>query len=248
MNSTTNLVQLQRKIISEALAACAERGFVLAGGGALREHGLTARPTEDIDLFTNSLDAENFQLARDAVVKQLQQNGWTVIIGRSADTFTTLLVEDGAGLKTEIDMGVDWRAHPPPVLEVGPVLHHNDAVATKTLAVFGRGYIRDLLDLDAILSSKQYNIEDLIKLAAHYDQGFEPRYFHSSIIRGMTYDARAAEPYGISAQEWENVKQRLLIAADDIARYIAATSDPETLSDEDRAIINQATQRGRTVD
>lgn len=65
---------------------------------------------------------------------------------------------------------------------MGTVLHHNDVVATKTLVVFGRGYIRDLLDLDAILSSKQYNIEDLVNLAAHYDLGFEPRYFHSSIF------------------------------------------------------------------
>lgn len=64
----------------------------------------------------------------------------------------------------------------------------------------------------------------------------------------MTYDAQTAEPYGISAQEWENVKQRLLVAVDDIARHIATTSDPETLSDEDRAIINQATQLGRNVD
>lgn len=42
--------------------------------GALREHGLTTRPTEDIDLFTNSLDTESFQRARDAVVERLQES------------------------------------------------------------------------------------------------------------------------------------------------------------------------------
>ena len=219
MNSPTNLTQVQREITSEVLAVCADRGFVLAGGGALREHGLTARPTEDIDLFTNSLDVENFQLARDAVVERLHDSGWIVTIGRSADTFTRLIVEDETGLKTEIDMGVDWRAHPAQVLEVGPVLHETDVVAAKTLAVFGRGYIRDLLDLDAILSSKQYNIEDLMKLAAEYDPGFEPRYFHNSIIGGVSYEAKYANAYGVSTQEWEDIKQRLLVAADDVVIY-----------------------------
>lgn len=97
MNSITNLVRLQREITSEVLAVCSDRGFVLAGGGALREHGLTARPTEDIDLFTNTLDAENFQAARDAVVERLQESGWNVTIGRSAETFATLIVEDDGG-------------------------------------------------------------------------------------------------------------------------------------------------------
>lgn len=248
MNSIINLTRIQREITSKVLAVCADRGFVLAGGGALREHGLTARPTEDIDLFTNSLDVENFQLARNAVVERLQESGWTVIIGRSADTFATLLVEDETGLKTEIDMGVDWRAHPAPVLEVGPVLHQNDVVATKTLAVFGRGYIRDLLDLDAILSSRKYSIEDLMKLAAEYDPGFEPQYFHSSIMKGITYDPQTAEPYGVSAHEWDNIKHRLLVAANEVVMYIAATSNPEGLSDEDRTIINAFGDRSTLTD
>lgn len=97
-------------------------------------------------------------------------------------------------------MGVDWRAHPAPLLEIGPVLHETDVVAAKTLAVFGRGYLRDLLDLDSILSSKKYSINDLMKLAAEYDPGFEPRYFHNSIIGEVGYDAESAEPYGVTAR------------------------------------------------
>lgn len=248
MSSITNLVQLQREITSEVLSVCADRGFALAGGGALREHRFTARPTEDIDLFTNTLDAENFQAARDAVVERLQESGWKVAIGRSAETFATLIVEDDGGLKTEIDMGVDWRAHPAPVLEVGPVLHETDAVATKTLAVFGRGYMRDLLDLDAILSSKQYSIDDLMKLAAEYDPGFEPRYFHSSIIEGLSYEAKYAQAYGVSAQEWEGIKQRLALAGDEVVMYIAATSNPGGLSDEDVAIIDAIADRSMITD
>lgn len=107
MNSIINLTRIQREITSKVLAVCADRGFVLAGGGALREHGLTARPTEDIDLFTNSLDVENFQLTSDAVVNQLRQNSWTETTRRSTDTFTKLLVEDENDLKTENDTELD---------------------------------------------------------------------------------------------------------------------------------------------
>jgi hypothetical protein len=41
-----------------------EAGFVLAGAGAIREHGLTDRPTHDIDLFAHStLTSDQFAAA-----------------------------------------------------------------------------------------------------------------------------------------------------------------------------------------
>ena len=43
----------QRRIARLALEAAGdEAGFALAGSGAIREHGLIDRPTEDVDLFT----------------------------------------------------------------------------------------------------------------------------------------------------------------------------------------------------
>ena len=43
----------QRRITRLALEAAGdEAGFALAGSGAIREHGLIDRPTEDVDLFT----------------------------------------------------------------------------------------------------------------------------------------------------------------------------------------------------
>lgn len=46
-----NNTDFQRTITRIALDACADAGFVLAGGSALREHGITNRPTADIDLL-----------------------------------------------------------------------------------------------------------------------------------------------------------------------------------------------------
>jgi hypothetical protein len=39
-----------------ALRSLDGTSFVLAGSGAMREHGLVDRPTEDVDLFTDGRD------------------------------------------------------------------------------------------------------------------------------------------------------------------------------------------------
>jgi len=44
---------LHRQVASIALAAAARHGFALGGGNALLAHGLTTRPTQDVDLFTD---------------------------------------------------------------------------------------------------------------------------------------------------------------------------------------------------
>ncbi len=55
--------QLQRDVARISLDSVGHHGFALAGAGAIREHGLTARPTQDVDLFTNQTDVEMFQAA-----------------------------------------------------------------------------------------------------------------------------------------------------------------------------------------
>ena len=42
----------QREVTRIALSGIAGFGFALAGSGAIREHGVIDRPTEDVDLFT----------------------------------------------------------------------------------------------------------------------------------------------------------------------------------------------------
>jgi len=44
---------LHRQVASIALAAAAKHGFALGGGNALLAHGVTTRPTQDVDLFTD---------------------------------------------------------------------------------------------------------------------------------------------------------------------------------------------------
>ena len=45
-------IEYQRNVTRLALDALASGGFALAGSGAIREHGIIDRPTQEIDLFT----------------------------------------------------------------------------------------------------------------------------------------------------------------------------------------------------
>jgi hypothetical protein len=92
-----------------------------------------------------------------------------------AETFARLLVTDPAagGEPDKVEVAADWRSHEPVTLEIGPVLHADDAVANKMAALNGRALARDFLDIDAILASGRYSRERLLDLAAAADEGFD---------------------------------------------------------------------------
>jgi hypothetical protein len=48
------LDELHRQVAAIALRAAAGHGFALGGGNALIQHGVISRPTQDVDLFTDS--------------------------------------------------------------------------------------------------------------------------------------------------------------------------------------------------
>ena len=58
--------ETQRQLIACALEVLADAGFALAGSGAIREHGMTQRPTNDIDLFTVMQASTRFPHAVDS--------------------------------------------------------------------------------------------------------------------------------------------------------------------------------------
>jgi len=83
--------------------------FALAGSGAIREHGIIDRPTQDIDLFASDPDASRFEAAVVAVVDELRSAGHTVDEIRRVEQFARLHVTTAEGRFVEIDMGVDSR-------------------------------------------------------------------------------------------------------------------------------------------
>ncbi len=159
------------RVIELALDAVAAQGFALAGWNALAAHGLLTRPTQDIDLFTPVAGATGQVL--DAVRTALAADGYAVHVLRAADDgdFAELHVSRD-GQTTQLDLGRDWRAHDTVRLDVGPVLHLDDAVGSKTTALLGRALPRDFIDVAAALD--RYTRRELLELAFTRDPGLRP--------------------------------------------------------------------------
>jgi hypothetical protein len=59
--------ELQDRLARIGLGSLGEYGFALAGGYALQAHGLVQRVSEDVDLFTDRWDVQDFAHAVEVV-------------------------------------------------------------------------------------------------------------------------------------------------------------------------------------
>jgi hypothetical protein len=169
---------LHRRLARLALARTSHYGFCLAGGYAVQEHGFIDRPSEDVDLFTTAAAEDQFSEALATTINAFKADGLDVTVALSNPGFARLQVTDpNAGATAKVELGIDWRAHPPVMLAIGPVLHPDDAVANKVCALFSRAQARDYIDVDAVLRSGRYTSDELLALARSHDPGFDEAMF-----------------------------------------------------------------------
>lgn len=144
-------VAWQRHVTTLVLQTIGSAGFALAGSGAIREHGITDRPTRDVDLFTTTATGPTaFAAAITDAEDALTRHGYRVTRTRTTPEFARIIVE-AAGTRddpvadasrtpvVEVDFGIDWRNEPPTQLAIGPVIALRDAVGSKIAAVYSRG-------------------------------------------------------------------------------------------------------------
>jgi hypothetical protein len=99
----------QREVTRLALDSLAGGGFALAGSGAIREHGIFDRPTQDIDLFTSVTSPEAFAESTERLTSTLRERGFEVEEDRKAPQYAKFTVTSSAGQRVEVDLAVDWR-------------------------------------------------------------------------------------------------------------------------------------------
>lgn len=199
-----------RKIARVALGAAGKFSLALAGAYAIQAHGIGSRPSGDVDLFVNWACRDDFNEAMNTVIAALEAEGMEVTVVAQAQTFARLLVTDPAagGEPDKVEVAADWRSHEPVTLEIGPVLHADDAVANKMAALYGRALARDFLDVDAILASGRYSRERLLELAAAADEGFDRQMF-ADALRALTQITDAAfTEYGVRAEDITSLRHR----------------------------------------
>ena len=203
----------QREITKTALNLIVDSDFALAGSGAIREHGLINRPTEDIDLFTTSVDEEDFATNTDLVIDGLMAGGYQVTLRQRAARFTRLIVEKD-DMAVNIDLGVDWRENQPIIMDIGPVLNREDAVSSKVSTLFSRTEARDFLDVDRIRSSDIYSDDELLNMIQERDLGFGIDVFIQLLEQVNRLKPYQVNVYGVSAEQLEEVKDRFNAWAD----------------------------------
>lgn len=201
-------VAVQREVTRIALAGVESAGFALSGSGAIREHGVIDRPTEDVDLFTTDQDPEQFDRAVDRVTTDLRGSGYQVEPTRRAALFARLRVGAADGVQLDIDLGVDWRESDPVRLEVGPVLSLADAAGGKVAALYSRAEARDYLDVDAIRADGRFSDEQLVAAAAERDPGFELAMFAAQLAAASRLRPAQVARYGIDAAELTAIQDR----------------------------------------
>lgn len=209
---------MQRDVARIALSDAADSGFALAGSGAIREHGLTQRPTADVDLFTVMSAQDKFSTAVESIRERLEEAGYEVDVPRQSESFTRMVVSSRLGLQTELDLGIDWREREPVTLEIGPVLAVEDAVSNKIAALYSRGETRDFLDVDSIRESGRYTDRELLEMAAASDPGFDESMFAERLKMADRIEPFEVAGYGVNTAELAAVKSRCKDWAQNIKR------------------------------
>jgi hypothetical protein len=170
--------------------------------------------------------AASFRGAVEAAVTTLTEHGYTLELNRAGDQFARLLVTTSDGYLFEVDLGVDWRAHAPVWMDIGPVLAIGDAVANKICALYSRAEPRDYLDVDAIRQTGLFSDYELLTMAAEHDPGFDSNMFASQLDAVVQLTADDVAEYGVSGHELNNLKRRFLVWQTELANSSPGPDTP----------------------
>ena len=208
---TANIDDFYRDVATIALAVGEQHGFVLGGGVAWLVNGLVQRPTEDIDLFTDTEGA--VEAAADKVTSALSSAGYQVFREVGDELFAGMdedlreyHVADGSRALRLTLTRLD-RRRAPVVMDVGPVMHLDDLVASKVAALVNRREVRDYIDVAAAL--QRYPLARVLELAHALDPSLEDE----DIADAGRYldrldDARFAV-YGLTPAQVAALRERL---------------------------------------
>jgi hypothetical protein len=210
--------EIHRRLAGLALSALEPYGFVLAGGYAISAHGIGDRPSQDVDLFTNSDSEERFAEAVARLHEALTDAGWTIEAIRERPLFVDWVVTDSSSQESSsLQLGRNYREFPPSRIEIGPVLDIRDAVASKMSALWSRGEARDYIDVDAVLQSHLMTRPELLALADEQEaQPFDRRVLAGQFRAAARHGVSVYEFYGVNADRRADIVARFRGWADEI--------------------------------
>jgi len=166
--TTSPITEFQAGVARVFFSLPEAKTFLLAGGLALAAHGLSERPTEDLDTFTSRV--RDVTTAFEAFVVAAGERGWSIQVVQASDTFVRLEVVGEDSLL--VDIALDAAPGLPPVMSIlGPTFAPEELAGRKLLALFDRAMPRDFVDVYRL--AQLWKPGHLIEWAQAIDAGFD---------------------------------------------------------------------------
>ena len=206
---------LHREVAVIALRAAAPHGFALGGGNALIAHGITERPTQDVDVFS---DLEGgVEAAADAVEAALRDAGFDTerrdktagladIFYGMGDGLAEWIVTTPDAEQMMLQMAYFDRSRRPVIMDIGPVLDLEDVVGGKVCALASRAEPRDYIDTAAAMD--HYSIQQMIRFARRLDPGLTDRDFGDAGQRLDRWGDGVFASFALSPQDISELRER----------------------------------------
>ncbi|MFF4760520.1 hypothetical protein [Streptomyces sp. NPDC001292] len=218
--------EVRRRLVGDLLAVGAPYGLALAGGDAVRAHGLVDRPGRDVDVATES-PVETGDIVA-AVRAGLEERGWRVRTSGTEPLAARLVAGDpaaGAGEEYAVQVlkEVLWR--PLEAGESGPVLSLEDLVGTRVRALAGQGLAPDLVDVHA--AADRWSHPELEELGRrHAGDVFDLADLQTRLVGAEWIDDREFTACGLDDRAIAELRRWAQEWADDIGERLAESSAP----------------------
>jgi hypothetical protein len=192
-----------KALVEAVLPVCSRYGLGVAGGYAVKAHGLVERPSEDIDFATGSA-APIGEIAA-ALAAAYRAAGFTVQVLGADERKGHLLVTFPLGGTYRVNVLKEPLNHPVVWMEFGPVIALADAVALKMGALHDRALPRDVLDAHGA-SSYFTRAEMIAACQAALDEDFSLETLRDQLAFASTYPDEAFSRYGARPELITEVK------------------------------------------
>jgi hypothetical protein len=192
-----------RALVDAALPVCARYGLAVAGGYAVKAHGLVERPSEDIDFATGTAAPIEEIVAELAAAYRTV--GFEVQILDAEGRKGHLLVTFPLGGTYRVDVLKEPLNHPVVWMDFGPVIALADTVALKMGALHDRALPRDVLDAHGAAAC--FTRAELIATCrAALDEDFSLETLRDQLAFAAAYPDEAFSRYGARQELIAEVK------------------------------------------
>jgi Nucleotidyl transferase AbiEii toxin, Type IV TA system len=179
-------------MVKIALPVCTQYGLALAGGYAVKAHGLTSRPSDDVDFATASSTSAEVIIC--ALAAAYQDAGFEVEVLQGDDRKGHLYVNFPGG-RQRVDLLKEPLRFPPVMMSFGPVVALGDSIAMKMSALADRGLPRDVIDVYA--AKDLFGEAELVAMArAMLGDDFDLATLRDQLDRAATFEDASFERYG----------------------------------------------------